>query len=88
MVFGFIPECRSDSLRNMRSASPESPSTTSPVSLLINNTSVVPSFAGLSSAGLYQINVIVPAGLGTGDVPLEAVAGGAQTPVGVVLSLQ
>jgi hypothetical protein len=25
MVFGFIPECRSDSLRNMRSASPESP---------------------------------------------------------------
>src|SRR5579864_1120304 len=26
MVFGIIPECRSDSLRNMRSASPESPS--------------------------------------------------------------
>jgi hypothetical protein len=25
MVFGFIPECRSDSLWNMRSASPESP---------------------------------------------------------------
>ena len=25
MVFGFIPECRSDSIRNMRSASPESP---------------------------------------------------------------
>ncbi|MCU1262219.1 MAG: hypothetical protein JWO80_5104, partial [Bryobacterales bacterium] len=25
MVFGFIPECRSVSLRNMRSASPESP---------------------------------------------------------------
>jgi hypothetical protein len=25
MVFGFIPECRSDSFRNERSASPESP---------------------------------------------------------------
>jgi hypothetical protein len=25
MVFGFIPECRSDSIRNMCSASPESP---------------------------------------------------------------
>jgi len=25
MVFGFIPECRSGSLRNQRSASPESP---------------------------------------------------------------
>src|SRR5580658_8578208 len=25
MVFGFTPECRSDSIRNMRSASPESP---------------------------------------------------------------
>ena len=24
-VFGFTPECRSDSIRNMRSASPESP---------------------------------------------------------------
>jgi uncharacterized protein (TIGR03437 family) len=58
------------------------------VGLPINNTSVVPSFAGLSSAGLYQINVTVPAGLGTGDVPLAAIAGGAQTPAGVVLSLQ
>ncbi|HWB98758.1 MAG TPA: IPT/TIG domain-containing protein [Bryobacteraceae bacterium] len=61
---------------------------TGPVSVLINNTSVVPSFAGLSGAGLYQINLTVPAGLGTGDVPLAAIAGGARTPAGVVLSLQ
>jgi uncharacterized protein (TIGR03437 family) len=62
--------------------------TTGPVTLLINNTRIVPSFAGLSGAGLYQINLTVPAGLGTGDVPLVAIAGGAQTPAGVVISLQ
>ena len=63
-------------------------STTNPVQLLINNVGVTPSFAGLSSAGVYQINVTVPAGLGTGDVPLVATVGGAQTPASVVISLQ
>ena len=62
--------------------------TTNPVSLLINNVSVTPTFAGLSSAGLYQINLTVPAGLGTGDVPLVASVGGVKTPSGVVISLQ
>jgi uncharacterized protein (TIGR03437 family) len=63
-------------------------STTNPVQLLINNVGVTPSFAGLSSAGVYQINVTVPAGLGTGDVPLVATVVGAQTATGVVISLQ
>jgi trimeric autotransporter adhesin len=64
--------------------------TTSQVNLLINGTSVTPSlsFAGLSSAGLYQINLTIPAGLGTGDVSLAATVGGAQTQAGVVISLQ
>ena len=31
--------------------------TTNPVTLLINNVSVTPTFAGLSGAGLYQINL-------------------------------
>jgi uncharacterized protein (TIGR03437 family) len=44
--------------------------------------------AGLSSPGLCQINVIVPAGLGKGDVPLVASVGGAQTPSTVVISVQ
>jgi uncharacterized protein (TIGR03437 family) len=56
--------------------------------VLINNVAVRPAFAGLSSAGLWQINLTIPAGLGTGDVPLQATAGGAQTPSGVVISLQ
>jgi uncharacterized protein (TIGR03437 family) len=62
--------------------------TTNPVNLLINNVNVSPSFAGLSSAGLYQINFKVTAGLGTGDVPLVAIVGGVQTQSGVVISLQ
>ena len=65
-----------------------SAATTNAVSLRINNVSVSPSFAGLSAAGLYQINFTVPAGLGTGDVALVATVGGASTQPSVVISLQ
>jgi uncharacterized protein (TIGR03437 family) len=63
-------------------------STINPVQLLINNVGVIPSFAGLSSGGVYQFNLTVPPGLGTGDVPLVANVSGAQTPTGIVISLQ
>ena len=62
--------------------------TTNPVTLRINNVSVTPAFAGLSGPGLYQINLTIPAGLGTGDVSLQAIVGGVQTPAAVVVSLQ
>jgi uncharacterized protein (TIGR03437 family) len=62
--------------------------TTSPVQLLINGVNVNPSFAGLSGAGLDQINLTVPAGIGTGDVPLLASVGGLATRTGVIISLQ
>jgi uncharacterized protein (TIGR03437 family) len=62
--------------------------TTNAVSLRINNVSVNPSFAGLSGAGLYQINFTIPAGLGTGDIALVASVGGASTQPSVVISLQ
>jgi uncharacterized protein (TIGR03437 family) len=61
---------------------------TNSVNILINHVSVPVSFAGLSGAGLYQINLTVPAGLGTGDVPLAASVGGIQTPPSVVISLK
>jgi uncharacterized protein (TIGR03437 family) len=61
--------------------------TTNPVTLRIGNTSVSPFFAGETSAGLYQLNVTIPSGLGSGDVSLQAFVGGAQTPV-VMISLQ
>jgi len=62
--------------------------TTNLVTLLLNNLSVTPAFAGLSGAGLYQLNLTVPSGLGTGDVSLQASVGGVETPAGVVISLQ
>ncbi len=62
--------------------------TTNSVTLQIKNTSVAPAFAGLSGAGLYQLNLTIPSGLGTGDVPLQSTVGGVQTPSGVVVSLR
>ena len=62
--------------------------TSANLQLLINSKKITPGFAGLSGAGLYQFNVTIPSGLGTGDVPLSAVAGGAQTQSGIVISLQ
>jgi uncharacterized protein (TIGR03437 family) len=59
-----------------------------PFSMQINKISVTPIFVGLSGAGLYQVNLVVPTGLGVGDVPLQATASGVQTPSGVVISLQ
>ena len=61
--------------------------TTNPVTLLIGNKSLSPFFAGETSAGLYQLNVTIPAGLGSGEISLQASVGGAQTPI-VTISLQ
>src|SRR6185437_1198464 len=46
------------------------------LSLYIANAQVKNTFAGISSAGLYQINLRIPNGLGTGDVPLQAMTMG------------
>ena len=65
--------------------------TTNPVRLEIGNSPlfiVNPSFAGLNSAGLYQINFTLPTGLGNGDQPLTARVNGTPTQSGVVISVQ
>jgi uncharacterized protein (TIGR03437 family) len=62
--------------------------TTNTVSVRINNVAVIPTFAGLGGAGLYQINLTLPGGLGTGDVTLAASVNGVQTQSNVVISLQ
>jgi uncharacterized protein (TIGR03437 family) len=59
-----------------------------PAKILINDANVTPSFVGLASAGLYQVTLTMPAGLGTGDVLFLASVGGMQTPSTVVISLQ
>jgi uncharacterized protein (TIGR03437 family) len=61
---------------------------TNPIQLIINNNTLTPSFAGITQAGLYQFNLTLPAGLGTGDVPIVGSVSGTQTPSGVVISLQ
>jgi uncharacterized protein (TIGR03437 family) len=58
-----------------------------PITLYINNIAVSPGFVGISSAGLYQINLTVPTGLGEGEVPIMAIAGGMQTQDSVWFSL-
>lgn len=46
------------------------------------------SFAGLVSAGLYQINVVVPTATADGDQPVVATAGGQSTQAGALISVQ
>jgi uncharacterized protein (TIGR03437 family) len=58
------------------------------IQLVINGQTLAPAFAAITEAGLYQFNLKIPAGLGTGDVPIQGIVAGAQTPSGVVISLQ
>jgi uncharacterized protein (TIGR03437 family) len=62
--------------------------TNNTVTMMIDNVSVPLSFSGLSEAGVYQFNLTVPAGLGTGDVPVLAMVGGLQTESNAVIALQ
>jgi uncharacterized protein (TIGR03437 family) len=65
-----------------------SAATKNPVQFIINGRTITPDFAGLSAAGLYQFNLTIPTGLGTGDQAIQAVVNGVRTPAGVVISLQ
>ncbi len=63
-------------------------STSTPVTITIGGVNAVVSFAGISEAGLYQINLTVPANTGSGDQPLQASVNGVQTPLGPVVTVQ
>ena len=54
----------------------------------IGGTTVAASFSGVSAPGLFQFNMTVPAGLGTGDQALTATVNGVSTQSGVVVALQ
>lgn len=58
-----------------------------PVQLIING-ATISAPAALSEAGLFQLNLTVPSGLGTGDVPIMAMVNGVQTPTGIFISLK
>jgi uncharacterized protein (TIGR03437 family) len=61
---------------------------TSTINLTINGQAITTSFAGLSSPGLFQFNLTMPSGLGTGDQPIVASVGGASTQANIVIALQ
>jgi len=60
---------------------------TNPIGIMIGGTVLTPSFAGQTEEGLFQFNLTIPAGLGSGDVSLTGMVGGVQTPAGVVIPL-
>ncbi len=64
------------------------PTVSGAVTLRIANQTVPLEFSGLTSAGLYQFNVKIPTGLGTGDKSVVFSVGGLSTASNNVISLQ
>lgn len=62
--------------------------TTSPVTVTIGGVAANVAFAGMTQAGLYQLNVTVPAGPGSGDEAIQATVNGIQTQQGAVVTVQ
>lgn len=42
----------------------------------------------LRYAGLYQVNIQIPASIGTGNLPIQVVQGSYQSPANVLLTIQ
>jgi uncharacterized protein (TIGR03437 family) len=58
--------------------------TNNPVTFTIGGVQVSPALAAMVSPGLYQFNLLVPAGIGSGEKPVVATVGGVSTPQAVV----
>ena len=76
-------------------AAPEGQLITTPLSLVTPPTITIggtatgpPAFAGLTYAGLFQINVTVPASAASGDVPVVALVGSTASPGTAVIAVQ
>ena len=57
-------------------------------SITIGGVNAVVTYAGLIGSGLYQINVVVPASLTTGDAAVVATASGQQSQANAFISIQ
>ncbi len=56
--------------------------------ITIGGVTAAVAFAGIVEAGLFQFNVTVPAGAGTGDQALQTSVNGVPAPAGVFITLQ
>ena len=59
-----------------------------PITVSIGDLGIRPDFAGMSESGVFQMNIVIPPSVGTGDVLIQATVGGVQTPAGTSISLQ
>jgi len=62
--------------------------TNTPVTISIGGVNANVAFAGITQAGLYQLNLTVPAGTGSGDQPIQAIVNGVPTPSGPVVTVR
>jgi uncharacterized protein (TIGR03437 family) len=62
--------------------------TNSPVTVAIGGVPATVSFAGITEAGLYQLNVTLPATTASGDQAVKATVNGVQTPLGPVVTVK
>ena len=58
------------------------------VTFTIGSVPVTPAFAGMISPGLYQFNLLVPPGTGSGEKSVFAKVAGISTPSTVVINIQ
>jgi uncharacterized protein (TIGR03437 family) len=58
------------------------------VTVTIGGLSTPVSFAGLTSPGLFQINITIPSNAPSGDQPIQAAVDGSSSPVGTLISIQ
>jgi uncharacterized protein (TIGR03437 family) len=59
-----------------------------PVTVTIGTTAITPSFVGLVAAGEYQVNMVVPSGLTSGDNPIAIATQGQASPGSIILPVQ
>ena len=64
------------------------PLATPPTITIGGTATAAPAFAGLTYAGLFQINVTVPATAASGDQPVAAMVGTTTSPSGAVIAVQ
>ena len=62
--------------------------TSNPVTATVGGVGAAVSFAGISAAGLYQFNVVVPGNVASGDQELVLSVGGLATQSGIYLAVQ